>query len=86
MTKTEIAKKLVGFVVGVGTAKIVKEIIKNNTTPDKVTDKAAIIVASYVLGAIAADASKEWTDAKIDALIAWWLKKVEEVQAIRDSV
>lgn len=78
MNKTDIAKATVGFVIGAGTAKIVREIIKNNTTPDKVTDKAAVFIASYVLGAIAADASKEWTNAKIDALIAWWIKNVTE--------
>lgn len=78
MTKTEIAKVVAGFVIGTGTAKVVKEIIKNNVTPDSVTDKTAIIIASYVLGAIAADASKNWTDAKIDQTIAWWTKLVTD--------
>jgi hypothetical protein len=78
MTKTDFAKAAVSLVVGTGTAKVVREIIKNNTTPEKVTDKAAIIIASYVLGAIAADASKVWTDAKIDKLIAWWIANVTD--------
>jgi len=78
LNKTEITKKLVSAVVGFGTAKVVKEIIKNNTNPDTVTDKAAVAVAGYVLGAIAADASKVWTDEKIDRLIEWWIKNVAE--------
>lgn len=77
MTKTEFAKGAVAFIVGTGTAKVVKEIIKNNTDPTTVTDKAAIVIASYVLGCIAADASKVWTDAKIDKLIELWQKAVE---------
>lgn len=76
MTKTEIAKVAVSFVVGGTTAKVVKEIIKNNTNPDTAADKAAVVVASYVLGAIAADASKTWSDAQIDKLITWWIKNV----------
>jgi len=74
MTKTEIAKALTSCVVGFATSTVVKEIVKNNTDPEKVADKAAVIIASYVLGAIAADASKKWTDSKIDELIAQWMK------------
>jgi hypothetical protein len=85
MNKTDITKAVVAFVVGAGTSKIVKEIIKNNTTPDKVTDKAAIMIASYVLGAIAADASKQWTDAKIDKLIAWWTDKFKAMAESTES-
>lgn len=70
MTKIELIKGLTTFIVGSATATVVKEIIKNNTSPEKVADKAACIIASYVLGAIAADASKKWTDQKIDELIA----------------
>jgi len=74
MTKTEVAKAIVGFVVGSATYTVVKEIIKNNTSPDKVTDKAAIIIASYVLGCIAADRSVDWSEKKIDSLIASFQK------------
>jgi len=78
MTKTELAKGAVAFIVGGTTATVVKQIIKNNTDPDTVGDKAAVVIASYVLGAIAADASKQWSDAQIDKLIAWWIKNVTE--------
>ena len=74
MTKTEVAKAIAAFVIGSATYAVVKEIIKNNTSPEKVTDKAAIIIASYVLGCIAADASVKWTEKKIDELIASFQK------------
>ena len=78
MTKTEIAKAVSTFVVGQTTASVVREIIKNNTDPKKVTDTVAVLVASYVIGAIAADSAKKWTDSKIDELIAKWQKFVVE--------
>lgn len=78
MTKTQITKGVAAFVVGSTTAAVVREIIKNNVSPEKVADKAAIFIASYVLGAITADATKKWSDAKIDELIAWWMKNVTE--------
>lgn len=81
MDKTKIVKGIASLVVGGVTAKVVKEIIQNNTDPSKVTDKAAVIIASYVLGAIAADAAKKWTDAQIDELIQWWTTKVRTEKA-----
>lgn len=78
MTKTEFAKALAGLIVGGTTATVVREIIKNNVDPQKVSDKAAVLIASYVIGCIAADAAKGWTDAKIDSVIATWTKHVTE--------
>lgn len=76
MTKTKLAKNAVALVVGFTTAKVVKEIIRNNTTAAEATDKAAVFIASAILGAIAADAAKEWSDEKLDRLIDWWTKTV----------
>jgi hypothetical protein len=78
VNKTQIIKGVAAVVVGWTTSATVKEIIKNNTDPDKVADKAAVAIASYVLGAIAADSSKNWTDAKIDELILWWTENVSD--------
>lgn len=78
MTKTDIAKRVVSGIVMFSTSSIVKQVIKNSTSPDTVTEKIAAIIAGYVLGAIAADASKNWTDDKIDELIAWWTQNVTE--------
>lgn len=82
MTKTEFAKAAAGVVVGFGTANLIKQIIKNNVNPDSVSDKAAVLIGSYVLGAIAADAAKEWTDAQIDSIIAQWTKLVKKNEIV----
>ena len=76
MDTTRLIKGAAALVVGIGTAKVVKEIIRGNTAPENVTDKAAILIASYVLGAIAADAAVDWSEAKIDKLISWWTTNV----------
>lgn len=78
MDKTKFAKAIAGFVIGGCTAKVVKEIILNNVSPDSVPDKAAVIIASYVIGAMASLAAKEWTNAKIDEIIASWIKLTKE--------
>lgn len=79
-----IAKKTASFVVGAGTSQIVKGIIKNNTSPEKTVDMVAIAGASVVIGAMAADATRSYTDAKFDAAVSWWKenvsKKIEEDQ------
>ena len=78
MTKAEIAKAIAALIVGGTTATVVREIIKNNVDPQKVTDKAAVMIASYVIGAIAADAAKQWSDTKIDEAIAKWQKFIAD--------
>ena len=76
MDKIQIAKNAVSLLVGFGTGRVVKEVIENNTDPDTVSDKVGIVVGSYVLGALAADAAKGWTDQKIDKAISWWQNRV----------
>jgi len=77
MTKTDIAKRVVGFVVGAGTTKIVGSIIQKNTEFEKKTDRIAAASASLVIGAMAADASTKYTDTKIDEIVNWWEKNVK---------
>lgn len=71
MNKLDIAKLAISAVVGAGTTKIVVAIIKNNVQPDKITEKVAVASAAFVLGSMAADASKQYTDAKIDEIANW---------------
>lgn len=78
MNKLELAKLAVSAVVGAGTTKIVVAIVKNNTSPDKITDKVAIAAGAFVLGSMAADASKKWTDSKIDGAAEWWNENVKK--------
>jgi hypothetical protein len=77
MNKLDIAKKAVSFVVGAGVSKIVAGIIQNNTSPEKLTDKVALVSASLVVGAMATDATSKYTNAKIDELATWYNENVK---------
>jgi len=77
-TKTEIAKTVVGFVVGVGASRIVKTIIDHNTDEEeRLHNRAAVAAASMTAGFMAADAAKSYTDAKIDEIVDWWETNVK---------
>lgn len=61
------AKFIIASVVGVGTGKIVKEIIKNNVSaPETLIDKATMASAAFVIGGIASQASKKYTNEMVD--------------------
>jgi len=72
------AKKITSLIVGAGTTSIVSSIVKNNTDPENVAQKVNIAAASTVLGFMAADATKSYTDDKIDALVIWWKENISE--------
>lgn len=80
MTKTKIAKKIVSVVIGIGTTKIVSGIISSTTDPESATDKVAVLASSWVLGAMAVEATRNYTDAKIDQTIALWKELSEAVK------
>lgn len=82
MNKLDLAKSAVSIVVGAGTSKIVGSIIKNNVSPEKLTDKVTIAAATFVVGAMVADATSMYTNAKIDELAAWCSKKRDEFKGI----
>jgi hypothetical protein len=72
MDKIAIAKGTVTLIVGAGTSKIVHQIIKNNTEPQSVVDTVTILIGSFVFASMAVDASKKYTDSKLDEFIALW--------------
>lgn len=76
MNKIEITKKVVSLVVGLGTTKIVNDIVENNTNTERVTDKVAVKAGSVVIGSMVADKTSEYTDTKIDEMAAWWRENV----------
>lgn len=59
-------------IVGAGTTTIVGSIIKNNTNPETTSQKVQVTSAAVVIGMMAADKTKEYTNAKIDAAVAWY--------------
>jgi len=71
--KTEIAKTIVGFVVGAGVSRIARTIIhQNHHDEERLHNRVMVESASIVIGMMAAEASKNYTDAKIDELVSWW--------------
>jgi hypothetical protein len=53
-------------VVGLGTTKIVGKIIKNNVSPETLVDKVTVVAAAWVMGGIAHQATKKYTEQAID--------------------
>lgn len=72
MDKIAIAKNVTSFVVGAGTTRIVGSIIANNVSSETAIQKVAVGSASFVIGAMAADATKAYTSSKIDQAVAWY--------------
>src|ERR1043165_3383938 len=69
MKKIEILKKAVTTVVGIGTAKIVREIIKNNVDTDTITSKVTVTAASTAIGGAVSELTKQYTDHTIDQFV-----------------
>jgi hypothetical protein len=67
--KIEILKKAVTFVVGVGTAKIIREVIKNNVDTESITSVVTVTAASAAIGGAVSEMTKQYTDDQIDELV-----------------
>lgn len=74
-------KFIVRGIVGLGVAKIVRSFIKENTTPKGIKDKVTMRAGSLVMGAMAADSAKSYTDAKIDKWYDAWEENAKNSKA-----
>lgn len=63
-------KFVVSGVVGIGAGKIVKNVITNNVTVDTLLEKVTTVAGAWAIGAMAAQASKDFTDKTIDETYA----------------
>lgn len=72
MTKIQLAKIVATTIVGFGTSKIVGSICINATQPDSIPDKVMVHSAALVMGMMASDATRKYTDATIDNVVVWW--------------
>ena len=61
-----VVKYVASAIVGLGTTKIVRTIIDNNIEPETTKDQVTVGAASIVVGMMAADATKSYTDSMID--------------------
>ena len=66
MTKLELIKNITSTIVGIGTGKIVHGIISNNVDTETIVDKTTVFAGSFVIGGMAAEATKAYTDRMID--------------------
>jgi hypothetical protein len=81
-----LTKFVASAIVGVGTTKIVSQIIANNIdTPEKTADKVEIAVASAVVGTMAVEQTKSWTNAKIDLFFDRWDKAGSDLTESTDQ-
>lgn len=78
MTKLEITKSAAKFIVGSGTATIVRTIIKNNVPTDDITAKVTVTAGSIALGMMVADVASQYTGAKIDEIANWYNENVKK--------
>lgn len=78
MTKIDIAKRVAKAIVMFSSASAVKQVINTSVAPSSIPEKVAAMIAAHVIGAIVADAAGDWSDQKIDDLVAWWYKNVTE--------
>jgi len=78
MTKIELTKTVATFIVGAGTTKIVGGIVRHNTDPKNAADTVAIASATFVIGTMAANQTKQYTDALIDEAVSWWKTNVKK--------
>lgn len=76
MKAIAITKKIVSTIVGIGTAKIVNDIVEANVDTDNVYQKVTVKSASVAIGYAVSETTSEYTDRKIDEAVALWKKIV----------
>lgn len=77
MTKLEVAKKATSLVVGFGTSAIVAGFIRNNSAPSNAAEKVAMPVAAFVIGMMAVEVTKKYTDHQFDKAVAWYQENIK---------
>jgi hypothetical protein len=78
MNNLDLAKHVASTVVAFGTSTIVGAVIRNNVQPATTFQKVSIPAASFVIGSIASDLTKNYTNEKIDAATAWYRKNITD--------
>lgn len=68
MTKRDITKTIAKFVVGTSVGYTVSSAIANNAPANNTLQKTEVVVGSYVVGAMVAESTEDWTYRKVDAI------------------
>jgi hypothetical protein len=78
MIKIDTVKAVVGLVAGYGASRIAKMVIEKNTEDEeRLHNRAAVFSAEVVIGMAVADATRRYTDAKIDEAVEWWNENIK---------
>lgn len=74
MNKLDVLKAATSAIVGLGTKKIVGDIIRNNTNPQSIADTVTNSAASWTITGMIVEKTKSFTDSKIDEAAEFWNK------------
>lgn len=85
LTKVDIAKSAVGFVVGSGAYMIASAIIKEHVAPETMPQKVKIAAGSMVLAMMVADAATKYTDRTIDGIVEAFDKAKQNLKASKEA-
>jgi len=75
-----VGKIIASAVVGIGTERIIKNLVKQNIIPKNVGEKIVITVATGVIAAVVTQATKDYTDETIEKAVETGKKLVEKVK------
>lgn len=77
--KLTVVKFLASGIVGIGAGKIVGNIIKNQVKPVTLIDKVTVTAAAWVIGAMASEMTKKYTNDTIE-------NTVETIKSVTERV
>lgn len=69
ITKVELAKTAIKFVVGASVGSVVKSAIKTHVPTENQLEEIQLLIATYVIGSMAADYAVNWADNKLESAI-----------------
>lgn len=84
MNKIKILKKAVTTVVGIGTAKIIREVIKNNVDTETVASMVTVTAASAAIGGAVSELTQDYTDRSIDEIVDF-IQKIKNRKNSKDE-
>lgn len=82
----KITKLVACGIVGAGTGKIVKAIIKNNIQPEKLFDRVTVVAATSIISSVVARETKRHTDGLIDDIAKFVTNLVGTAEVVDDAV
>lgn len=79
--KTPIIKLVAKVVAGIGTSKVVNDIIVNNTNIETKTDALKVWTGCLVLGSLVTEQVSKHVESRVDAAMAWYEDRKDSTPA-----